>query len=115
MTDDAPLLRDETMVDEGTPLLNDRSQERRRDDVQAENRPKRRITPLPRFQIAIVLLQQLCEPLTSQSIYPYINRVRIRFRVFFLVIDADRFAFFSLSASWALQEATTGRLGTTLG
>ena len=32
-------------------------------------------TPLPKLQIAIVLLWQVCEPLTSQSIYPYINQV----------------------------------------
>lgn len=36
---------------------------------------KRLPTPLPKFQISIVLLLQICEPLTSQSIYPYINQV----------------------------------------
>ncbi|KAH9481792.1 Major facilitator-type transporter psiT2 [Psilocybe cubensis] len=30
-------------------------------------------TPLPKLQIAIVLLLQICEPISSQSIYPYIN------------------------------------------
>ena len=48
--------------DEETPLLNG-------------NRQKQRSpTPLPKLQIAIVLLLQVCEPLTSQSIYPYINQ-----------------------------------------
>jgi hypothetical protein len=51
-------------VDEGTPLLASAG------DLQ---KPKR--TPLPKRQIAIVLLLQICEPITSQSIYPYINAV----------------------------------------
>jgi len=33
--------------------------------------------PLPWLQISIVLFLQICEPITSQSIYPYINQVRI--------------------------------------
>ena len=49
--------------DEETPLLNDNPQK------------KRSPNPLPKLQIAIVLLLQVCEPLTSQSIYPYINQV----------------------------------------
>ncbi|KAJ7486883.1 major facilitator superfamily domain-containing protein [Mycena latifolia] len=32
-------------------------------------------TPLPKRQIAIIMLVQLCEPLASQSIYPYINQL----------------------------------------
>ncbi|KAF8875926.1 major facilitator superfamily domain-containing protein [Infundibulicybe gibba] len=32
-------------------------------------------TPLPKVQIGIVLLLQLCGPITSQSIYPYINQL----------------------------------------
>ncbi|KAF9532628.1 major facilitator superfamily domain-containing protein [Crepidotus variabilis] len=32
-------------------------------------------TTLPKLQIAICLLLQVCEPLTSQSIYPYINQL----------------------------------------
>ena len=35
----------------------------------------RRLTPLPKRQITILLLLQMCEPITSQSIYPYINEV----------------------------------------
>jgi len=107
------MVPDDTTVDERTPLLNDRSREVGRDDGRAECSPKRRITPLPRFQIAIVLLQQLCEPLTSQSIYPYINRVRPHFHVDGIHADCCIF-FVSLSASWALQGAMTGRLGITL-
>ena len=34
--------------------------------------------PLPKLQLAIVLLLQVCEPITSQSIFPYINQVRLR-------------------------------------
>ena len=34
-------------------------------------------TPLPKLQIAILLLLQLVEPISSQSIYPYINQVRM--------------------------------------
>ncbi|KAF5358825.1 hypothetical protein D9758_008562 [Tetrapyrgos nigripes] len=44
------------IVDEETPLLNKR-------------KPKR--TPLPWFQVTIVLFLQLAEPLTSQVIYPF--------------------------------------------
>ena len=36
--------------------------------------------PLPKLQLAIVLLLQVCEPITSQSIYPYINQVRFILR-----------------------------------
>ncbi|KAK7037742.1 hypothetical protein VNI00_010703 [Paramarasmius palmivorus] len=51
---------------ESTPLLHD----------QENNRTKQKSkTPLPKLQIAIILLLQLCEPLTSQSIYPYINQL----------------------------------------
>ncbi|KAJ7690111.1 major facilitator superfamily domain-containing protein [Mycena rosella] len=32
-------------------------------------------TPLPKLQLAIIMLVQICEPLTSQSIYPYINQL----------------------------------------
>lgn len=43
---------------------------------------KRKITPLPKLQIGIILLLQICEPLTSQSIYPYINQVTAMFVLF---------------------------------
>jgi hypothetical protein len=54
-----------TLIDEESPLLSS--------PVEAPK--KRRRSPLPKLQIAVVLLLQLCEPLTSQSIYPYINQV----------------------------------------
>lgn len=49
-------------ADEETPLLKQKQQ--------------KAPTPLPKLQIGIVLLLQLCEPLCSMSIYPYINEVR---------------------------------------
>ncbi|TFK35576.1 major facilitator superfamily transporter [Crucibulum laeve] len=49
-------------VDEETPLL-DRSQQLRKPN------------PLPKLQIAILLGLQICEPIASQSIYPYINQL----------------------------------------
>ncbi|KAH8985282.1 MFS general substrate transporter [Lactarius akahatsu] len=48
--------------EEETPLLRD------------ENAPRTE-TPLPITQIVILLLLQLCEPTTSQSIKPYINQL----------------------------------------
>ena len=38
------------------------------------------LTPLPKLQLAIVLLLQVCEPITSQSILPYINQVNFFLR-----------------------------------
>ncbi|KAF8220945.1 MFS general substrate transporter [Tricholoma matsutake] len=35
----------------------------------------RKPNPLPWFQLSIILLLQICEPITSQSIYPYINQL----------------------------------------
>jgi len=52
-------------VDEESPLLTNR------------NVKTRKATPLPKVQILVVLLLQICEPLTSQSIYPYINQVSL--------------------------------------
>ncbi|KAJ7510515.1 major facilitator superfamily domain-containing protein [Mycena galericulata] len=37
--------------------------------------PKPARTPLPKLQLSIILLIQICEPLASQSIYPYINQL----------------------------------------
>ncbi|PFH51086.1 hypothetical protein AMATHDRAFT_75169 [Amanita thiersii Skay4041] len=45
-------------VDEETPLLN-------------QQKTKKKPTPLPWFQLSIVLFLQLSEPLTSQVIYPF--------------------------------------------
>ncbi|KAK7019729.1 hypothetical protein VNI00_017968 [Paramarasmius palmivorus] len=51
---------------ESSPLLQDQ------ENARTKHKTK---TPLPKLQIAIILLLQLCEPLTSQSIYPYINQL----------------------------------------
>ncbi|KAJ7679068.1 major facilitator superfamily transporter [Mycena polygramma] len=37
------------------------------------SRPAR--TPLPKLQLSVIMLIQICEPLASQSIYPYINKL----------------------------------------
>lgn len=37
---------------------------------------KPRKTPLPKFQLFILLWVQLAEPITSQVIYPFVNQVR---------------------------------------
>lgn len=47
-----------------------------------ERQPKRKpttVTPLPKFQIAILLILLLTEPITSQCIYPFINKVCTHF------------------------------------
>ncbi|KAG5726787.1 Protein ZINC INDUCED FACILITATOR-LIKE 1 [Termitomyces sp. T112] len=41
----------------------------------AQSRERRNPTPLPWLQISIVLLLQVTEPITSLSIYPYINQL----------------------------------------
>ena len=57
-------------IDEETPLLtNDHD-----NNVQVL-RKRETPTPLPKIQISILMLLQLCEPILSQSIYPYINQV----------------------------------------
>ncbi|KAJ7039693.1 major facilitator superfamily transporter [Mycena alexandri] len=40
------------------------------------SRPQRKPrTPLPKLQLSVILLVQICEPIASQSIYPYINQL----------------------------------------
>ncbi|KAJ7183249.1 major facilitator superfamily transporter [Mycena filopes] len=39
------------------------------------SRPGRKRTPLPTLQLSVIMLVQICEPLASQSIYPYINQL----------------------------------------
>ncbi|KAJ3571158.1 hypothetical protein NP233_g3935 [Leucocoprinus birnbaumii] len=53
------------IVDEEAPLL----------ASPVEESLKHHASPLDKLQIGIILLLQLCEPLTSQSIYPYINQL----------------------------------------
>ncbi|KAF9815816.1 hypothetical protein IEO21_04328 [Rhodonia placenta] len=40
-----------------------------------QSREPKPVTPLPKLQIAILLLLQLAEPITSQCIYPFINQL----------------------------------------
>ena len=42
-----------------------------------DSQKKRKPNPLPKLQLAVVLLLQVCEPITSQSIFPYINQVHL--------------------------------------
>ncbi|KAJ7163902.1 major facilitator superfamily domain-containing protein [Mycena crocata] len=40
------------------------------------SRPQKKTrTPLPKLQLAVIMLIQICEPIASQSIYPYINQL----------------------------------------
>ncbi|KAF8896538.1 major facilitator superfamily transporter [Infundibulicybe gibba] len=55
-------MNDNHTIDEETALL-------------AHTNKQQKLTRLPKVQIGIILLLQLCEPLTSQSIYPYINQL----------------------------------------
>ena len=70
------LAPDELPSNERTPLLS-------YSDVTGDYTGKRvrssgtRRTPLPLFQVSILLFLQLSEPVTSQSIYPFINEVCI--------------------------------------
>lgn len=47
---------------------------------------KQRRTPLPWLQISIILLLHTCEPISSQSIYPYINEVFAFFHLFCIIL-----------------------------
>ena len=64
MSDDGPLDIDDDDETETQHLLG------------LDSQKKRTPNPLPKLQLAIVLLLQICEPITSQSIFPYINQVR---------------------------------------
>ncbi|KAJ7284947.1 major facilitator superfamily domain-containing protein [Mycena rebaudengoi] len=39
------------------------------------SKPEKARTPLPKLQLAVIMLVQICEPIGSQSIYPYINQL----------------------------------------
>ncbi|KAF8824811.1 hypothetical protein HHX47_DHR7000044 [Lentinula edodes] len=60
-------------IDEETPLLTNTTNKTKTCNV--HERRKRAPTPLPKVQISIMMLLQICEPITSQSIYPYINQL----------------------------------------
>jgi hypothetical protein len=62
--------------DEETPLLADAGAPTSPSSPGSTCRKKRNgPTPLPRFQISILLLFQLAEPMSSHVIYPFINQV----------------------------------------
>lgn len=66
---DTPL--DGQRSDEETPLLAGSSSS----SASPMGRRRRRPTPLPRFQIGILLLFQMAEPMSSHVIYPFINQL----------------------------------------
>ena len=78
--------------EEETPLLRDR------------NLPRKE-TPLPTTQILVLLLLQLCEPITSQLINPYINQVRSSIPVTQIIVNGR----LSLSVSSRLLVMTKER------
>jgi len=90
--------------DEETPLLG---------DISSTQPPPRKGNPLPKLQIAIVLLLQVCEPLTSQSIYPYINKVSTLCMAKKLLCLSGVYP--SSSVNSTLLEVTNGKLDTMLG
>ena len=76
-----------------------------------DSQEKRLPNPLPELQFAIVLLLQVCEPITSQSIYPYINEVSF----FSSQIERPLLIIFdSLLLGLISLEVTTVRSGTML-
>jgi hypothetical protein len=59
---------------EDTPLLTP-SSNRSAPIVGSNGKRKKARTPLPKGQLAIALLLQICEPISSLSLCPYINQV----------------------------------------
>ena len=60
----AGLAIDDPFVDETQPLL-----------LHSEESDAKKVTPLPKLQMSILLLFLLAEPMTSNCIYPFINQV----------------------------------------
>ncbi|KAI0637849.1 major facilitator superfamily domain-containing protein [Trametes polyzona] len=60
----------EEVLDETSPLLHGTASE-----AESEDLGIRRPTPLPKGQIAILMLLTLTEPITSHCIYPFINQL----------------------------------------
>ncbi|KAJ4480158.1 major facilitator superfamily transporter [Lentinula aciculospora] len=60
-------------IDEETALLTNATNTTKNSNYVQKRR--RGPTPLPKVQISILMLLQICEPITSQSIYPYINQL----------------------------------------
>lgn len=61
----------QSIVDEQTALLVSES------NRHSSRERQRRRTPIPKLQLAIVLLLQACEPVTRDFFSPYINEVHI--------------------------------------
>lgn len=83
------------VIDEETPLLSPSvvvDAPKKSSDVENQHHRKRK--PLAKLQISVILLLQLCEPLMSQSIYPYINQVCWVFGVFIFILDLTSIFFF---------------------
>src|ERR1700761_6875781 len=87
---------------EETPLLH---------DINTTGSAPRSETPLPITQVTILFLLQLCEPIASQSIKPYINQVRLSIHT----ISAIGNDHFSLSVSSQSLVVTRERSDTTQG
>ncbi|KZV74591.1 MFS general substrate transporter [Peniophora sp. CONT] len=60
-------MEDDRAIDETRPLL--------ADEEQARTKSPKKATPLPVVQIGLLLFAQLTEPITSQSLLPYINEL----------------------------------------
>jgi hypothetical protein len=71
------------LIEFGTPMSPNRSQGLQPDAeeetplLRKRNAPRTE-TPLPITQVTVLVSLQLCEPIASQSISPYINQVRVR-------------------------------------
>lgn len=77
------------------------------DPLLPEGKKAKKVTPLPKLQIGILLFFQLAEPITSQCIYPFINQVASPLPLEMSLLTTSR----SLLASLTLPEETRERLG----
>jgi hypothetical protein len=107
------------LIDEETPLLppvaGDAPLRKPGKSDLERQRQRRKPRPLPKLQISIILLLQLCEPLMSQSIYPYINQVGGALSSFFFFHKrSENLVFLSSLVSWILRVEMNVRLGITL-
>ncbi|KAJ6540829.1 major facilitator superfamily domain-containing protein [Mycena vulgaris] len=62
-------------------------------------------TPLPKRQLAILMLVQMCEPLASQSIYPYINQLVSELDI--TAGDEKKVGYYSYHSTFFITEAMT--------
>ena len=83
----------QSMVDQPSELVNEET------PLLTVDCPKKHPpNPLPKLQLAIVLLLQVCEPITSQSIFPYINQVP--YHLFFFSLLDRRDLIFQFSTAY---------------